>query len=123
MKFTELKKGAIYNIISTDENDKPWIGKATFLGEIHEDGWQKPVAEFLCEDSVTGYFEEEAIIEICGKEINKELVFQFLLTDPETGEELRPCGPPRNEGENLVLEVENQDGSRKWRHTIKTEEI
>ena len=49
---------------------------------------------------------------------------QFLLEDPETGEELRPFSAPQTDDQgSICLKVENKDGSRKWMHTIKTEEI
>lgn len=56
--------------------------------------------------------------------INSLLANNILFQDPETGEELRPmCAPDDDENGDLILLVENKDGSRKWKHTIKTEEV
>lgn len=55
--------------------------------------------------------------------LNQVFAGQLLFTDPETGEELRPKYEPQNEDGGFVLYVTNKDGSRNWKHTIKTEEI
>lgn len=55
--------------------------------------------------------------------LNQVFAGQLLFTDPETGEELRPKYEPQNENGAFVLYVTNKDGSRNWKHTIKTEEI
>lgn len=54
---------------------------------------------------------------------NLNLVGALLLQDPVTGEELRPFSSLAIEGEYTVMDVCNEDGSRKWRHWIRTEEI
>lgn len=53
---------------------------------------------------------------------SRDLATSILFTDPETSEELRPDGAPTFVDSSLVLTVINRDGSRKWKHTIKTEE-
>jgi len=55
--------------------------------------------------------------------LNKVFANQLLFTDPETGEELRSKYEPQNEDGLLTLYVTNKDGTRNWRHIIKTEEI
>lgn len=55
--------------------------------------------------------------------VNQLLCYNILLQDPETGEDLCPSGPPEDENGELVLFVENRDGARKWKHSIRTEEI
>lgn len=55
--------------------------------------------------------------------INSEFANKLLFTDPITDEELRPFRDPESIDGGLVIYVENKDGSRKWAHTIKTEEI
>jgi hypothetical protein len=54
---------------------------------------------------------------------NQELAASILMQDPETGEELRPTGAPDTVGASLVFIVGNRDGTRKWKHTITTEEV
>lgn len=55
---------------------------------------------------------------------NAESAAGILFEDPETGEELRPsAGFHTNDNGSICLKVENRDGSRKWMHTIKTEEM
>jgi hypothetical protein len=54
---------------------------------------------------------------------NQELAAQILMTDPETDEELCPCAAPEAVDGVLVLLVTNKDGTRKWKHSIKTEEV
>lgn len=54
---------------------------------------------------------------------NKNLAAQILFQDPFTFEELRPSKAPYASGPHLILEVENKDGTQKWKHTILTEEI
>lgn len=56
--------------------------------------------------------------------INSLLANNILFQDPETGEELRPLSAPDSDDDgNLILLVKNFDGTRNWKHTIKTEEI
>ena len=56
--------------------------------------------------------------------INSLLANNILFQDPETGEELRPLSAPdSDENGDLVLLVENKSGTRKWKHTIRTEEV
>lgn len=55
--------------------------------------------------------------------VNQEFAGQLLFEDHETGKELSPSRDPQNEDGNIVLCVTNRDGSRNWKHTIKTEEI
>ncbi len=56
--------------------------------------------------------------------INSLLANNILFQDPETGEELRPLSAPdTDENGDLILLVENKDGSRNWKHTIRTEEV
>jgi len=56
--------------------------------------------------------------------INSLLANNILFQDPETGEELRPISAPdEDDNYDLVLLVENKDGTRKWKHTIRTEEV
>jgi len=60
------------------------------------------------------------------KDLNALFANQLLFTDPETGEELRPKYEPMFDNEDpdgFVLYVTNKDGSRNWKHTIKTEEV
>jgi len=58
------------------------------------------------------------------KNLNKVFAGQLLFTDPETGEELRPKYEPQNDGEGgFILYVTNKDGTRNWKHTIRTEEM
>jgi len=54
---------------------------------------------------------------------NTIMARDILFEDPLTGEELRPSKAPYCEGANLILEVENESGEQKWKHTILTEEI
>jgi hypothetical protein len=56
-------------------------------------------------------------------DINKELANTLLFVDIETGEELRPEGLPEDVHGSLELIASNKDGSRRWKHTIKTEEL
>ena len=56
-------------------------------------------------------------------EFNRDLANQLLFADPETGEELRLKYEPQNYNGALVLYVTNRDGTRNWKHTIKTEEL
>jgi len=56
-------------------------------------------------------------------DVNREMVADFILTDPETGEELRPIKEPICNNEFFIIDVSNKSGTRKWRHSIKTEEI
>lgn len=56
-------------------------------------------------------------------EINKELANTLLFIDVETGEELRPEGLPGDVYGSLEIIVSNKDRSRRWKHTIKTEEL
>lgn len=55
--------------------------------------------------------------------INQEFAASILLQDPETQEELRPVGDPKAVDGSLVLIVENKGGDRRWKHTIRTEEV
>ena len=55
--------------------------------------------------------------------LNKELANTLLFEDMETGEELRPEGPPEDVHGSLELIVRNKDGSRRWKHIIRTEEL
>lgn len=56
--------------------------------------------------------------------INSLLANNILFQDPETGEELRSfSAPDDDENGNLILLVENKSGTRKWKHTIRTEEV
>lgn len=54
---------------------------------------------------------------------NKEFAALLLFQDPETGEELRPACEPKDECGGIAIYVSNKDGTRKWKHTIRTEEI
>lgn len=56
---------------------------------------------------------------------NAMLAYSILFEDPINGEELRPSEAPftHQDGESMVLLVENKDGNQKWKHTILTEEI
>jgi hypothetical protein len=56
-------------------------------------------------------------------EINKNLANSLLFEDPETGEELRPEGLPVSENGLMVVIASNKSRSRRWKHSIKTEEI
>lgn len=58
-----------------------------------------------------------------GSEVNQRLAFNLLFRDPENDEELRPTGPPHNINGALVITVSNRDGTRKWKHSIQTEEL
>ena len=53
---------------------------------------------------------------------NEILAGQLLFTDPVTGEELHPTYTTTEE-DGIVLYVRNQDGTRCWKHTIKTGEV
>ena len=55
--------------------------------------------------------------------LNQLFANQLLFEDPETGEELRPKYEPMTADGSFVLYVTNADGSRNWKHTIKTEEV
>ena len=55
--------------------------------------------------------------------LNAIFANQLLFTDPDTGEELRPKCEPQDEDGVFTLYVTNKDGSRNWKHTIKTEEL
>lgn len=58
------------------------------------------------------------------KDINFDFANSLLFSDPETGEELRLFKDPEDiEGSGLSLFVESKDGKRRWKHTIKTEEL
>jgi len=52
-----------------------------------------------------------------------DLANQVLFTDPETGEELMLKYEPQKMNDTLVIYLTNYNGSRNWKHTIKTEEI
>lgn len=54
---------------------------------------------------------------------NSDFANKILFSDPETSEELRPYRDPESIDGSFVIYVENKDGSRKWKHTIKTEEV
>lgn len=56
-------------------------------------------------------------------EINEKLAIQILMTDPETGEELRPICSPKCIDDSYVIIVSNKDKTRKWKHQIFTEEL
>lgn len=53
----------------------------------------------------------------------KDFANQILCTDPDTGEELRPYREPESIDGSFVIYLENKDGTRKWKHTVKTEEV
>ena len=55
--------------------------------------------------------------------INMKLANTLIFEDPETGEELAPTSPPESTKEGMVIFVSNEDGTKKWKHTIKTEEV
>lgn len=58
------------------------------------------------------------------KNLNEVFARRLLFTDPETGEELRPKYEPQSDGEGgFILYVTNKDGTRNWKHTIRTEEM
>lgn len=58
------------------------------------------------------------------KKLNSIYMSEIFLKDPETGEDLRPfTGLLVNDDRSYCFKVENKDGSRKWMHTIITEEI
>lgn len=53
-----------------------------------------------------------------------DMLAKLFLSDPENQEELRLMAPPRDLGNgSFQLDVSSRDGTRKWRHTIRTEEI
>ena len=56
-------------------------------------------------------------------DLNMIFANQLLFKDPETEEELRPMYEIRREDGKNVLYVTNKDGTRKWKHIIKTIEI
>ena len=55
--------------------------------------------------------------------LNKQLANTLLFEDMETGEELMPEGLPADVHGSLELIVRNKDGSRRWKHIIRTEEL
>lgn len=55
--------------------------------------------------------------------LNHQFAHTILFIDPETGEELRLTEGTETTEEGVDLVVENKDGSRRWKHTIKTEEV
>lgn len=55
---------------------------------------------------------------------NVKYAADMLLKDPETREELRLAGDPIiNDDGSYSLMMENKAGDRKWKHTIRTEEV
>ena len=51
------------------------------------------------------------------------MLIEWLLVDPETGEELRVCDDMKDNGDgSCSFTVASHDRSRMWKHTIKTEE-
>ncbi len=56
-------------------------------------------------------------------QVNQLFCHNILLQDVETGEELFPVECPEDVDGSLVLIVENKGGTRKWKHTILTEQI
>jgi hypothetical protein len=54
---------------------------------------------------------------------NKDFAATLLLTDPITHEALCPVQAPEDIDGALVLVVGNRDGSRRWKHSIRTEEL
>ena len=58
-------------------------------------------------------------------ELNKDFIYNLIFKDPETQEELRLFGkdPVYTELGATVLIVTSKDGTRKWKHSIRTEEI
>ena len=56
-------------------------------------------------------------------ETNMKFAAEMLLRDPETKEELCPCGAPKDNGDgSFSFEVVKREGARKYKHTIRTEE-
>lgn len=52
------------------------------------------------------------------------LAHQLLMQDPETKEELFPCEEPKSlEDGSFQIVVTNAARTRKWKHTICTEEV
>lgn len=47
----------------------------------------------------------------------------LLFTDPVTGDDLVPTGPPHGVNGALEFIVATKDGKRRWKHTLKTEEM
>lgn len=56
---------------------------------------------------------------------NSRSLAEMLLLDPETREQLYPTRFPfpRHEDGAVILELRNREGTRQWRHVIRTEEI
>jgi len=54
---------------------------------------------------------------------HREQAADFLLTDLETGEDLHFDSPPKQEGEFFTFTVANKDRSRRYKYSLKTEEI
>ncbi len=54
---------------------------------------------------------------------HREQAADFLLIDLETGEDLHFDSPPKKEGEFFTFTVSNKSRTRRWKHSLKTEEI
>lgn len=54
---------------------------------------------------------------------HREQAADILLIDLETDEDLHFCSLPKKEGEFFTFTVRNKDGTRRWKHSLKTEEI
>jgi hypothetical protein len=53
----------------------------------------------------------------------EQMAATLLFTDPMTGEDLIPTGPPHGVNGALEIVVSTKDGKRKWKHTLRTEEV
>ncbi len=97
-----------------------------------------PIVEIVKPDDETV---KEPFITICGDNegeeaqesvpLNVAFAARLLMSDPETHEELRPVADPvdaardakNSMGGGYELIVANKSGTRKWKHTIRTEEV
>ena len=61
MKINQLVSGNWYNILYVNGKHRKWEGKAKFLGKASLQ-YKSGCVEFMCEDGVTGIFEEGDII-------------------------------------------------------------
>lgn len=53
----------------------------------------------------------------------EQMAAALLFTDPVTGDDLVPTGPPHGVHGALEFIVATKDGKRRWKHTLKTEEM
>ena len=55
---------------------------------------------------------------------DETMIRLLLLKDPITAEDLHIISEPKDNGNGAYsMDVSTSDGSRKWRHTVSTEEI